>query len=86
VEDAPAILSAEPEGGSLLRLEMVGEELKVAIPPELGSLGLVEAGDIVMVGGQQPALRVGWFGSQVQLVFADATSRDAAAALVRHVG
>lgn len=86
VADAPAILSAEPEGGSRLRLETGDERLEVTIPRELGSLGMVEAGDIVLVGGRQPALRVGWFGSQVQLVFTDAASRDAAAALVRHVG
>lgn len=83
VSDAPATLRVMPDGGSLLRMQIGSERREVAIPRALGGLGAIEIGDLVAVGGSLPALQVGWFGSQVLLVFGDPATRDAAAALVR---
>jgi len=82
VGDVPATLSAARDGGSLLRLQVGGEHREIAIPPGLGSLGTVEVGAWVRVGGSLPALLVGWFGSQVLLVFGDVGARDRALAVV----
>ena len=82
VSDTAATLSAEPDGGSLLAFGAGATRREVAIPRGLGSLGAVEVGDWVRVRGGLPALQVGWFGSQVLLVFDDAPTRDRAAAVV----
>jgi len=82
VSDATSVLSALPDGDSLLTIEVGPSRREVVIPRALGGLGAIEIGDLVAIRGRMPALQVGWFGSQVLLVFADRASRDAAAALV----
>ena len=46
----------------------------------------MEAGELRYLTGRRPALRVGWYGSQVLLVFDDEARRDAAATLLSGVG
>jgi hypothetical protein len=69
-------------------LTMLDEEppLQVTIPRALGALSAMEAGELRYLTGRRPALRVGWYGSQVQLVFEDEAHRDAAVALLSGVG
>jgi hypothetical protein len=82
VSDAKGALSAASDGGGLLNLEVGRERREVAIPRALGGLGAFEIGDMVELRGSLPALQIGWFGSQVLLVFADERTRDAAATVV----
>jgi IMP dehydrogenase/GMP reductase len=42
----------------------------------------MEAGEMRYLRGRRPALRVGWYGSQVLLVFDNVATRDAASALL----
>ncbi len=60
--------------------------LQVTIPRALGALSGMEAGELRYLTGRRPALRVGWYGSQVLLVFDDEAQRDAAATLLSGVG
>jgi len=60
--------------------------LHVTIPRALGALSGMEAGELRYLTGRRPALRVGWYGSQVLLVFDDEARRDAAATLLSGVG
>lgn len=86
IADAPAVLRPLPDGGSLLDLEIGDGRREVVIPRALGGLGATEIGDLVALRGGQPALQIGWFGSQVLLVFTDRATRDTAAAVVRRDG
>jgi hypothetical protein len=60
--------------------------LQITIPRALGALSGMEAGELRYLTGRRPALRVGWYGSQVLLVFDDEARRDAAATLLSGVG
>jgi hypothetical protein len=83
VEDAPATLRSDPSRDPVLTVEVDGGEREVLVPRNLGGLGTIEFGDLLTVRSAVSALRIGWFGSNVQLVFSDPGSRDAAAAMVR---
>ena len=82
LEAAPARLRRD-RGETLLTVVEAGGEVEVTIPRALGALSGIEAGELRYVTGQRPALRVGWYGSLIQLVFASADDRDAAATLLR---
>ncbi|HEY8179839.1 MAG TPA: hypothetical protein VIH33_05505 [Candidatus Limnocylindria bacterium] len=60
--------------------------LQVTIPRALGALSGMEAGELRYLTGRRSALRIGWYGSQVLLVFDDDVQRDAAATLLSGVG
>lgn len=84
VTDAPAALLASAETGTtILSLQVEDAERRVVVPPALGGLGSIELGELVEIRSNRAALRVGWFGSQVLLVFDSPAARDAAAAMVR---
>jgi hypothetical protein len=82
VTDQTATISAARGGGSQLELLQDGAQRLVAIPQALGGLTLIELGVMREVRRQQPALKVGWFGNNLLLVFSDRAARDAAVALV----
>ena len=83
IDDAPATLRSDPTRDRFLTVEVDGREREVVVPDNLGGLGTIEFGDLLTARSAMPALRIGWFGSNVQLVFADQRARDAAAAMVR---
>jgi len=83
IDDAPATLRGDASRGSILTLEVEGETREFPVPRNLGGLGTTEFGDLLTVRSVLPALRVGWFGSNLLLVFSDRGARDAAAAIVR---
>jgi hypothetical protein len=83
IDDAPATLRGDPSRGSVLTVEVEGRPREFLVPRSLGSLGTTEFGDLLTVRSVLPALRIGWFGSNVLLVFTDRGARDAAAAMVR---
>ena len=83
IEDAPATLRSDPAQGSTLTVEVEGQAREFPVPRNLGGLGTTEFGDLLTVRSVLPALRIGWFGSNLLLVFPDRGSRDAAAAMVR---
>lgn len=83
IEDAPATLRGDPSRDPVLTIDVDGGEREVLVPRNLGGLGTIEFGDLLTVRSAMAALRIGWFGSNVQLVFADRGARDAAAAMVR---
>jgi hypothetical protein len=80
VEDVPATLRHDADGDTTLLLQTEGGRRDIAIPRNLGGLGATEVGDLLTVRAISPALKVGWFGSNVLLVFGDGASRDAATA------
>ncbi len=87
VAEAPATLRADAATGeTTLRLQVETEWRSVVVPRSLGALGSVELGDQVEISRSRPAMRIGWFGSQVFLVFESAAARDAATVLVRDAG
>ena len=86
VADQTATLSAAPGGGSQLELRQDGVLRLVTIPHALGGLSLIELGVIREVRRQRPALRVGWFGSRILLMFDDLPMRDAALRLLLRLG
>lgn len=71
---------------SILTLLDQEPPLQITIPRALGALSGMEAGELRYLTGRRPALRVGWYGSQVLLVFDEVTQRDAAATLLSGVG
>jgi len=75
VRDAPAVLS-RPDGTSALSIEIAGYAPAIGIPLARGSMGSLVIGELMEVRSTRPALRIGWFGSQAQLAFPDAASRD----------
>ena len=82
--EAPATLRADAATGeTTLRLQIGTKWRSVVVPRSLGALGSVQLGDQVEISGSRPALRIGWFGSQVLLVFESAATRDAALGLVQ---
>jgi hypothetical protein len=83
IDDAPATLRGDPSRGSVLTVEVDGRSREFLVPRNLGGLGTTEFGDLLSVRSVLPALRVGWFGSNLLLVFSDRGARDAAAAIVR---
>ena len=83
IDDAAASLRGDPSQGTVLTVELDGRPRDFKIPANLGGLGTTEFGDLLTVRSVLPALRIGWFGSNVMLVFPDRGSRDAAAAMVR---
>ena len=84
LEAAPARLWRGDGETRLTVVDAGGEgEVEVIIPRALGALSGIEAGELRYVTGQRPALRVGWYGSLIQLVFESADDRDAAATLLR---
>lgn len=83
IDDAPATLRGDPSQESVLTVEVEGRSREFLVPRNLGGLGTTEFGDLLTVRSVRPALRVGWFGSNLLLVFADRGARDAAAAIVR---
>jgi hypothetical protein len=52
------------------------------MPYVRGSLTGVETGELRYVRHREPALRVSWYGSQLQLVFDTDAQRDAAGVLL----
>ncbi len=87
VAGSPATLRADAATGeTTLRLNVEGEWRSVVVPRSLGALGSVQLGDQIEIGRSRPALRIGWFGSQVFLVFESVAARDAATDLVRATG
>jgi hypothetical protein len=74
--------------GDEMILTMLHHEppLAVTIPRALGALSGMEAGELRYLTRRRAALRVGWYGSQVLLVFGDEAQRDAAATLLSGVG
>lgn len=87
VSEVPATLRADPATGeTTLRLQIGTEWRSVVVPRSLGALGSVQPGEQVEISGSRPALRIGWFGSQLFLVFESPAARDAAIALVRDAG
>jgi hypothetical protein len=83
IEDAPATLRGDASRGSILTVDVEGWPRQFLVPRNLGSLGTTEFGNLLTVRSVLPALRIGWFGSNVLLVFSDRGARDAAAAMVR---
>jgi hypothetical protein len=83
IDDAPATLRGDPAQGSVLTVEVDGRSREFLVPRNLGGLGTTEFGDLLTVRSVLPALRIGWFGSNVLLVFTDRGARDTAAAMVR---
>jgi hypothetical protein len=70
-------------GDTRLAVSDAEGELEVTVPRALGALSGMEVGELRYVTSRRPALRVGWYGSLVQLVFDNGADRDAAAALLR---
>lgn len=84
VAEVPATLRADAATGeTTLRLQVDTEWRSVVVPRALGALGSVQLGDQIEIGRSWPALRIGWFGSQVLLMFDSAEDRDVAVRLVR---
>jgi hypothetical protein len=83
IKDAPATLRGDPAQGSILTVEVEGQAREFLVPRSLGGLGTTEFGNLLTVRSVLPALRIGWFGSNLLLVFSDRSARDAAAAMVR---
>ena len=83
IEDAPATLRGDSSQGTILTVEVEGRPREFLVPRNLGGLGTTEFGNLLTVRSVLPALRIGWFGSNVLLVFPDRGARDAAAAMVR---
>jgi len=76
----PAALQVGDDGRAVtLALPRLG----IAVQLVERTLNAIEVGIVHRVTGSRPGLRVGWFGSEVLLVFAEAADRDAAAELVR---
>ncbi|MGH9249898.1 MAG: hypothetical protein ACRD0W_10335 [Acidimicrobiales bacterium] len=71
------------DAGAQVELTIPGNPLTVTIPRAVAGLGTVESGTLSDVRGARASLRVGWFGSQLLMVFASAVDRDRVAALVR---
>lgn len=82
VSGQDATISAARGGGGQLELRQGGARRLVIIPRAPGGLTLIELGVMQEVRRQQPALKVGWFGNNLLLVFSDPAARDAAVALV----
>ena len=85
LDGAPATL-ALANGEMVLTLVDRNPPLQVTIPRALGALSGMEPGELRYLTGRRPALRVGWYGSQVLFVFDDEAQRDAAASLLSGVG
>jgi hypothetical protein len=85
IDDLPATLRRELSGDTALRVEIDGRPREFVIPQNLGGLGATEVGDLLTVRTTRSALKVGWFGSNALLVFADRASRDAATSMFRAV-
>lgn len=85
LEEDPVSLALS---GDEMILTLLDQEppLQVTIPRALGALSGMEAGELRYLTGRRPALRVGWYGSQVLLIFDDEARRDAAATLLSGVG
>lgn len=75
---SPGHLAGELGGATRLAVTHQGETIEAEVPRALGALSGLEAGALRYLTGTEPALRVGWYGSQLQLTFASATDRDAA--------
>lgn len=84
VSEVPATLRTDAATGeTTLRLQVEAEWRSVVVPRSLGALGSVQLGDQIEVSRSRPALRVGWFGSQVFLMFNSDEDRDVVVRLVR---
>jgi hypothetical protein len=81
LDEAPATLARAGEETVMTLVEME-PPVRVTIPRALGALSGMEAGEMRYLRGRRPALRVGWYGSQVLLVFDNVATRDAASALL----
>ncbi len=82
--DQRVMLLPTPDGeGVDLRASTPGGEVELRVPRAVAGLGSVEIGELELIDGPRPGLRVGWFGSQVLLVFSDPTDRDRVAGLIR---
>jgi hypothetical protein len=75
---APGRLVGDTGGATSLSVTHGGETIEAEVPRALGALSGLEAGALRYVAGSQPALRVGWYGSQLELTFANSADRDAA--------
>jgi hypothetical protein len=81
LDEAPATLARAGEETVMTLVEME-PPVRVTIPRALGALSGMEAGEMRYLRGRRPALRVGWYGSQVLLVFDNVATRDEASALL----
>lgn len=78
--DRPITLSRV---GTETELTVLGPEaLRVQVPRALGALSVLEPGEVRYLRSRRPALRVGWYGSNVRLLFGSTRERDAATALL----
>jgi hypothetical protein len=84
LDEAPVTLAREGDE-TVMTLYGAESPVRVTIPRALGALSDMEAGELRYLRGRRPALRVGWYGSQVLLVFEDEGRRDAAATLLSGV-
>ncbi|HEX6473654.1 MAG TPA: hypothetical protein VF114_01040, partial [Candidatus Limnocylindria bacterium] len=85
LDEVPVTLAVSG-GETVLSLVDRQPELQVTIPRALGALSGMEAGELRYLTKRRPALQVGWYGSQVLLIFADEAERDAAARMLSGVG
>ena len=82
LNDAPAILRRPREGAAELGMQIDGIVNAVQIPHLQAALSSTTIGELIGIRSSRPALQIGWFGSQAQLVFEDTDARDAVAALL----
>ena len=69
--------------GTRLTVRRHGEAVTAEVPRALGALSGLESGALRYLRRSVPALRVGWYGSQLQMTFATPDERDAAIRLLR---
>ena len=84
LDEAPVTLALSGDETVLTLLDQE-PPLQVTIPRALGALSGMEAGELRYLTSRRSALRVGWYGSQVLLVFESEATRDAAATLLSGV-
>jgi len=85
LDEAPVTLAVS-DGETILSLLHSEPAVQVTVPRALGALSGMEAGELRYLIRRRPALQVGWYGSQVMLIFDDEARRDAAAAMLSGVG
>jgi hypothetical protein len=85
LDEVPVRLAVS--GGETI-LSLIDREppVQLTVPRALGALSAMEAGELRYLIRRRPALQVGWYGSQVLLIFDDEAQRDAAATMLSGVG
>ena len=85
LDEAPVTLAVS-DGETILSLLDIEPPVQVTVPRALGALSGMEAGELRYLTRRRPALRVGWYGSQVLLIFDEEARRDAAVTMLSGVG